>query len=366
MYELNGISLPYQLNAKSKVTVQVCGTPTARGSNNVGLSITGTSNDRTITLNGMVDVRGLEVCGSRTPDIAFSNAIVVNNLSDTEFVDITNCGDVTTSYTLSVNAPEYTVTPTTVGPLAPGASAQAMVVFMPTSRGSKPGTLTITDVAGNVTAMTVALSGEGGCAVPAASQATFEITEAVGKTLPTEFTITITNSGNIAWDPGTPTVTPAGAFAYVNGPGQIAPNGGTGTVTLSFHPPTATTFGATVTFEGAGPCQENTVAINLSGTGVTSSVSESRSADGFVLMQNAPNPVAQGLTSFSYTVPVSAPVRIVLADVTGKVVRELVSGSVAAGTYTVEVQTAGLASGSYHYMLESGATRLVKQLVVAK
>jgi hypothetical protein len=154
-------------------------------------------------------------------------------------------------------------------------------------------------------------------------------------------------------------------FKYVSGPGTIAPNGGTGNLVLSFHPAEATNYTAQVTFVGAGPCQENELVINLAGTGVISSVKDVRTADGYVLGQNAPNPT-QGSTSFSYTVPTASSVRILLADVTGKTVRELVNANVASGSHSVDVNTTGLASGTYLYIMEAGTARLVRQMVVGK
>ena len=119
-----------------------------------------------------------------------------------------------------------------------------------------------------------------------------------------------------------------------------------------------------ISFPDAEVCG-NALEINVSGTATQGAVGEVSEA-GYVLTQNSPNPAAGGKTSFSYTVPKQSNVRIVLADVTGKIVRELVNTSVATGTYDVSIETQGLASGTYLYILEAGNARLVRQLAIQK
>jgi hypothetical protein len=124
-------------------------------------------------------------------------------------------------------------------------------------------------------------------------------------------------------------------------------------------------FVAQVTFPNAGPCQENDLTINLTASAVPGSVKDVRNVEGYILGQNTPNPTT-GSTSFSYTTPTASQVRIVLADVTGKTVRELVNSNVASGSHVVEVNTTGLTSGTYLYIMEAGNARLVRQMVVSK
>lgn len=98
---------------------------------------------------------------------------------------------------------------------------------------------------------------------------------------------------------------------------------------------------------------------------VTQSLKGEVSMKGFVLSQNNPNP-ATGKTSFSFTSPTTSDVRITLADITGKTVRELAGGVYAAGEHTVNVMTNDIASGSYLYILETEGVRLVRQMVITK
>ena len=111
------------------------------------------------------------------------------------------------------------------------------------------------------------------------------------------------------------------------------------------------------------------MSVSLSGEAdekpVTQSAKSDVSMNGFVLSQNSPNPTT-GKTSFSFTTPSTTDVRITLADMTGKTVRELAVGVYAAGEHTVNVMTDDIPSGSYVYILESEGVRLVRQMVVTK
>ena len=98
---------------------------------------------------------------------------------------------------------------------------------------------------------------------------------------------------------------------------------------------------------------------------VTQSVKGDVAMKGFVLSQNAPNP-ATGKTSFSFTTPSTVSVRIILADMTGKTVRELANGVSEAGQHVVNMVTGDIPSGSYVYILESEGVRLVRQMIITK
>jgi hypothetical protein len=361
-YKVKGITYPYLLKAKSSVTVQVCGTPAARGSRLATMTIAGMSSEKAISYTSTVDIKGLEVCLEATPTLAFETSVIPHTQSDTVEVTVTNCGDVATTYSaaLTVNTEgAYTVTPATSGTVEAGGTATFFVYFMPTTSGMKAGTLTITST--NAGTKTVDLQGTGACAILDALATVEAPNTAAGSTQ--QFTVTVNNTGNLTWDPGTPVITPSDAYTYVSGATPIAA-GGSGTLTFSFNPPSFNTFVAQVTFPNAKECG-NPLAINLTGAATTGSVKDIRTVDGYVLGQNAPNPT-NGSTTFSYTVPTAAAVRIILADVTGKMVRELVNTNVQTGSYEVDVNTTGLASGTFLYIMEAGNARLVRQMVVSK
>jgi hypothetical protein len=367
-YMVKGMTYPFNLKAKSSVTVQICGTPADRGSRLSTMTVNAISSEKAISYAASVDIKGLLACADAVPTAAFQTSVIVKDMSDSVDVTVTNCGDVSTTYTPALNGPDaalYTVTPASVGPVAPNGTATFHVVFTPTSRGTKTASLVISG--DNVAPMTVALAGEGACAVPEAQATVSAPKTKTQLTNPVIFPVTVNNSGNLAWSVGTPTITGDAAFAFVAAGSDVSiPANGSGVINVSFHPSIVGVVNAQLTFPGAGPCQENTLTIDIAGEGFEDlGVTDVRTAEGFILGQNAPNPTT-GSTSFSYTVPTSSNVRIILADVTGKTVRELVNTHVSVGSYNVDVSTTGLASGTYLYIMEAGNARLVRQMAVSK
>jgi hypothetical protein len=361
-YSFTGITLPYVLRAKSSVTVQICATPTTRGSNLVSLTVTGSSNEKISSLTGTVDIKGLLPCVTPTPTTAFDGTLTAHNVKDSVDVTITNCGDIPTAYDVTiggVDAALYSITPTTSPMVDPNGTTTFRVYFQPTTSGLKPAVLNFT---GTNVSTSVTLAGTGACAIldPVAA-VTAPATPANGTNT---FDIIVNNSGTLPWSPGAPVFTPAGAFTFVSSTGTPIAPGGSGTLTFSFNPPSMNTFTTVISFPDAAVCG-NALEINVTGTATQGSV-ESRTAEGYVLTQNAPNPAVGGTTTFSYTVPEQVKVRIVLTDVTGKMIRELVNTSVSTGTYDVKIETTGLASGTYIYMMEAGNARLVRQLAISK
>jgi len=80
---------------------------------------------------------------------------------------------------------------------------------------------------------------------------------------------------------------------------------------------------------------------------------------GFTLLQNYPNPFNPS-TTIGFSVPQSGPALLEIYDVTGRHVRTLISGQVAAGHHTVQwdgkdERGSSVGSGVYFYRLRSGA-----------
>jgi hypothetical protein len=85
----------------------------------------------------------------------------------------------------------------------------------------------------------------------------------------------------------------------------------------------------------------------------------------FALMQNYPNPFNPS-TTIRYTVPVISNVTLRVYNILGQEVRTLVSGLHQPGTYRVQFDARGLASGMYLYALEGGGVRVVEKMMVLK
>jgi len=132
-----------------------------------------------------------------------------------------------------------------------------------------------------------------------------------------------------------------------------------------------------------GDCVEVTVTGNLndgtpfSGTDVlriinNSSPKDGRSVAGFelALEQNAPNPVVTA-TSFQYTLPTAADVRLEIFNTLGQLVARVVDGSRAVGVHTATwdgLSSSGtpLTPGSYIYRLTAGEQVMSKMLIIAR
>jgi hypothetical protein len=91
------------------------------------------------------------------------------------------------------------------------------------------------------------------------------------------------------------------------------------------------------------------------------------------LMQNAPNPFSNG-TTILFQVPEPAqgettPVRLSVFDLQGRLVRTLVDTALPPGDHAVQVSSEALgnvANGIYFYTLETGETRIVRKMMLAR
>lgn len=87
--------------------------------------------------------------------------------------------------------------------------------------------------------------------------------------------------------------------------------------------------------------------------------------DRFALSQNFPNPF-NPTTKINFDVPHSSFVSLKVFDMTGKLVSELVNGTLTPGTYQFEFDAATLPSGTYFYKLETSEFTSTKKLILLK
>src|SRR4030095_6551872 len=87
--------------------------------------------------------------------------------------------------------------------------------------------------------------------------------------------------------------------------------------------------------------------------------------DRFALSQNYPNPF-NPVTNINFSLPSNGTVRLVIYDVLGKLVSTLVNQNLRAGSYKVDFNASGLASGIYFYRLDAEEFTDVKKMILVK
>lgn len=85
----------------------------------------------------------------------------------------------------------------------------------------------------------------------------------------------------------------------------------------------------------------------------------------FALSQNYPNPF-NPVTKIDFTLPVNSNVKIIVYDITGKVINTLVNESKTAGFHTVVFNASNLSSGVYFYSMTTENFKDIKKLTVIK
>jgi len=85
----------------------------------------------------------------------------------------------------------------------------------------------------------------------------------------------------------------------------------------------------------------------------------------FSLLQNYPNPF-NPVTNIKFDIAKSGMVKLVVYDVTGREVANLVNGELAAGSYKYDFDASSLASGIYFYKLEATGFTSIKKMILVK
>jgi len=85
----------------------------------------------------------------------------------------------------------------------------------------------------------------------------------------------------------------------------------------------------------------------------------------YILSQNYPNPFNPS-TTIEFGLPKSEYVKLVVYDVLGRQVAELVNDNLNAGYYKVNFDASNLSSGVYFYSLKAGDFVSVKKLILMK
>jgi len=99
--------------------------------------------------------------------------------------------------------------------------------------------------------------------------------------------------------------------------------------------------------------------------GTTSVRPDAEVVNGYILNQNYPNPF-NPTTNISYTLPKTEKVKVVVYNLLGDQVAQLVNTTQHAGPHTIAFDATNLASGVYFYQLEAGSISLVKKMMFIK
>ncbi|MDQ3020629.1 MAG: choice-of-anchor B family protein [Bacteroidota bacterium] len=100
--------------------------------------------------------------------------------------------------------------------------------------------------------------------------------------------------------------------------------------------------------------------------GIVSSVNNNNSeAENFTLSQNYPNPF-NPITTITYYIPKQSFVKIKVTDEIGRQVKTFVNEVQSTGSYSVEFNGDGFASGIYYYTIEAGSFKETKKMTLVK
>ncbi len=108
---------------------------------------------------------------------------------------------------------------------------------------------------------------------------------------------------------------------------------------------------------------DTNVKVNLTTTDVKQISSDIPKA--FALLQNFPNPFNPA-TQIQYDIPKTSYVHLVVYNLLGQQVKELVSSQQAPGKYSVTFDGAGFSSGIYIYSIQAGSFAQSKKLILLK
>jgi hypothetical protein len=117
-----------------------------------------------------------------------------------------------------------------------------------------------------------------------------------------------------------------------------------------------------------GASVSSTLTITVSGPkDPASGVDDQENSATALMLVHAPNPVRKEIgTTISYTLPQTADVSLKLYNALGQLVREISAGRQEASRHTFHLDTRGLESGSYYYMLNAGEIIATRSLIIVE
>lgn len=369
-FALSGVTMPLVIAAGKFQAFQICYTPKLRGLSNASLDVVGTSADRTMNQSLAVLGVGQVACMDPAPNpVAFGSTqypgvTLAKTGHDTTCVTVTNCGDVAMSFTATLAAgssSNYALTTASTPVIAAGSTGTICIAYSPDSLGASSGNLTITPSESSLSAVTLPLNGSGaGVIVMPSGQ---PMATSMGQC--DTFDVILQNSGNVAWTPGTATISGSNDFAVVSAlaPPTIAP-GAMGTMKVSFCPTSASTT-AQLSFNAAAPLPLVGVPYQLTGVASSAGVSIRSEQNGFSIGPVYPNPTSSS-ASVIVTAPRSAKATVTLVRLDGSEIANIYDGMLSEGEQMLTIDAKRIPSGTYFCMLRAGDIRVMREIVVLK
>ncbi len=199
-------------------------------------------------------------------------------------------------------------------------------------------------------------------------------TVVAGQTYIFSLLITKTSSGKIGLDiaakSGVLALAPSSQYIKMSG-GEIVQSSGINltSVTINFNytapsAPGVDTLYATVDAGYAGN-ENSTTEKGLVVKTPSGIVNQNITAETYFLNQNYPNPFNPA-TKIDFSIPKSGFTSLIVYDLTGKKVADLVNENLNPGVYSFEFDAADLSSGVYIYTLQSGNFSQSKKFILIK
>ena len=276
-FTVNGITVPFTLNAAATATLNAVFAPTTGGSASGSVTVTSnaTNSPLTISLTGTSAQPGLSIAPA-----SFVFGSVVDGQTKSQNFTLTNTGSSSLTISqLSVSGAGYSIsglaTPSTI---AAGASATFSAVFAPTTAGSLPGTITISSNAPG-SPSTIALSGTGvaGTVTLSANPTSVSFGN-VNAGVTSSKSVTLTNNGTANLTISQVTVSAKDVTTSgVTTPVTLTP-GQSQTMNVAFLPSAAETVSGNITVTST---QGTSTVVAVSGTGLQAAISLTPSSANF-------------------------------------------------------------------------------------
>jgi hypothetical protein len=194
----------------------------------------------------------------------------VDTSSPPQVLTLTNPGTVSASITSIQASSDFSQTNTCGPSLPPGAACSLSVVFAPTLRGTRTGTITVASNAAD-SPQVVSLSGIGIAPAVSLSAPALTFGEHVVSTTSPALPVTLSNTGELPLEISS--ITASGDFAQTNACGANIAVGANCTISITFMPATPGLRSGTLVIADSAPDGPHTVALSGTGTDFSLSVS---------------------------------------------------------------------------------------------